>query len=70
MKKQEAKTHDRDSPCHETRLLENIEGTLYKFTADVRRSGKPSKKPKLNKDGSVFNTPLQYQLDTKIGARA
>ena len=49
--------------------LENLNGKLYEFLADVRRSGKPTKKPRLDKDGSIFNTPLQYKIDLKIGAK-
>ena len=46
-----------------------MNGKLYEFLADVRRSGKPTKKPRLDKDGSIFNTPLQYKIDLKIGAK-
>ena len=49
--------------------LESLEGDQCEFIADVRRSGKPAKKPRLNRDGSIFNTPLQYQLHLKVGAK-
>ena len=35
---------------------------LPESKAIVTRSGKPAKKPKLNNDGSIINTPLQYLL--------
>ena len=49
--------------------LEEMEGEVYSFRADVRRSGKPAKNPKRGRDGSIFNTPLQMDLYLKIGAR-
>ena len=44
-------------------------GRLTTGIADVWRSGKPTKKPKLSNDGSIFNTPLQFNLKLKKGAR-
>jgi hypothetical protein len=46
-----------------------MEGPSQKFIADVKRSGKPIKnKPRLNNDGSISNTPLQYEIEVKVGA--
>ena len=61
-------TNDGVNKINEGRL-ETLDGTLYEFLADVRRSGKPTKKPKLNRDASIFNTPLQYKLNLKVGAK-
>ena len=55
--------------------LEIMEGSLNTFLADVTRSGKKMlnsdgtpKSPRLNRDGSIYNTPLQYKLDLKVNA--
>ena len=48
--------------------LESMTGKHEDFYATVTRSGKPAKKPKLNNDGSIPNTTLQWHLKLKIGA--
>ena len=50
--------------------LENMEAELHRLVAFVTRAGKQlTKPPRRNKDGSIYNTPLQFQLDLKVGAR-
>jgi len=49
--------------------LENVDSQLYTFEAEIKRSGKKTNKPKLNRDGAVFNTPLQFTLNLKVGAQ-
>ena len=56
--------------------LDAMSGDPVPFTAVVTRSGKrllnkdgTPKKPKLSNDGSVFNTPLQYELNLKVEAK-
>ena len=61
-------TNDGVNKINESRL-EEMKASLYEFVADVRRSGKPTKKPRLDRDGSIFNTPLQYHISLKIGAK-
>ena len=48
-------TNDGVNRVNEGRL-ESLEGSQYEFVADVRRSGKPAKKQRLNSEGSIFNT--------------
>ena len=50
--------------------LEYMDGETYKFEANVTRSGKPvTRSPRKSNDGSIFNTPLQLNLEVKVGAR-
>ena len=50
-------------------MLENMEGEVYSFQAEVKRGGKPAKNPRKGRDGCIFNTPLQMNLELKIGAQ-
>ena len=50
--------------------LEYMDGDTFKFEANVTRSGKPvTQPPKKSNDGSIYNTPLQFILEIKLGVR-
>ena len=50
-------------------MLENMEGDCVSFKAQVTRAGKAMNNPKKSRDGAIFNTPLQSNLNLKIGAQ-
>ena len=56
--------------------LNKLKGLKHTFIADITRGGKKyvnndgtPKKPKMNNDGSITNTTLQFELSLKIGAQ-
>ena len=49
--------------------LEEVEGTMYTIEAKVRSAAQKTRKPRLNKDGSILNTPLQNILKLKTTAK-
>ena len=49
--------------------LENMDGDCHSFLANVTRAGKPMKNPRKDNNGTIFNTPLQLNLNLKIGAK-
>ena len=63
-----AGTNDIVNRINQSRL-DDMDGQLQKFEASVCRSGKPvARPPRKNRDGSIYNTPLQLLLQLKIGA--
>ena len=63
-----AGTNDIVNRINQSRL-DNMDGQLHKFEASICRSGKPvARPPRKNRDGSIYNTPLQLLLQLKIGA--
>ena len=49
--------------------LENLEGKLLTINAAVLQNGVRNHKPKIEKSGMIYNTPLQYILKLKVRAR-
>ena len=54
---------------HNDKQLEKMDGDLVQIQAKVEQGSKVIQNPKLDKDGSVKNTPLQYCLRLKKGAQ-
>lgn len=50
-------------------MLENMDGQCFSFKDNVLRAGKELTNPKKSRDGSIFNTSLQLNLNLKIGAQ-
>ena len=49
--------------------LDDMDGNEPELQAQVHCAGRPVSKPKLARDGSIFNTPLQYKLRLKVDAQ-
>lgn len=51
-----------------SKKLEMLDGELHEVDANVRSTAQKNISPKINRDGSISNTPLQKHLKLKIGA--
>ena len=58
-----------DVNSYNTDKLNKMDGKLISITARVYSEARGEHKPKLNPDGSIIGTSLQYHIDLKKGCR-
>ena len=58
-----------DVNAYNTDKLNKVVGELIELPADVYSEARGVHKPKLNSDGSIMGTSLQYHIDLKKGCR-
>ena len=61
-------TNDKVKKMNDARI-DNLEGDEPQLHAQVRCGSKIVPRPKLARDGSIFNTPLQHKLRLKVDAQ-
>ena len=61
-------TNDKVKKMNDARI-EDLDGEEPELPAQVRCGSKIVPRPKLARDGSIFNTPLQHKLRLKVGAQ-